>query len=404
LRGLNIYESLNIDPKSVEWRDFIFDARNRNLRGAVLDNSNLPKVDFTSADLQEASLNLAQLQMASLDGANLQGASLLGAKLQGANLLFAKLQGASLDSAQLQGSLLQAANLQGARINNANLQGASLNNAMLQGASLWNAELQGATLFAANLQGASLEGADLRGAFLENAQLQGATLQEAVLRATDLKDSLLWRTNSAPPSFLAPAANRLPDAAKSWGPLFWATSSSERRPWNDESYGELRKTLDSLPMNEQRIEALKRIQRLDCANPDATLTFCDPAGPPSPEADTWRSSLEESRVGDDAYFRALASELRTAVCVGFVRGGMFTGGRGMRLLDYAFIDDAVFVLRGLMASNLGSSRLADAGPETPALIDFIVSKDCPVSDSLSDAVKARLLQIKQDVIERSRHR
>ena len=44
-------------------------------------------------------------------------------------------------------------------------------------------------------------------------------------------------------------------------------------------------------------------------------------------------------------------------------------------------------------------RLAAAGPEAPALIDFIMSKDCPVSASLTDADKARLLQIKRDAIK-----
>ena len=75
---------------------------------------------------------------------------------------------------------------------------------------------------------------------------------------------------------------------------------------------------------------------------------------------------------------------------------MYTGGRGERLLEYTFIDSAAFVLRGLMANNGFKRRLTDAGPEAPALIDSIMSKDCLVSAWLTEADRARLLQIKQD--------
>ena len=57
LTGLNVYEGLNIDdPKKVEWRDFVFLARGRDLKGAIFSLANLPKVDFTGANLQGASL------------------------------------------------------------------------------------------------------------------------------------------------------------------------------------------------------------------------------------------------------------------------------------------------------------------------------------------------------------
>jgi uncharacterized protein YjbI with pentapeptide repeats len=406
LTGLNVYDHLKIDePEKAKRRDYVFFARGRNLRGAILDNSSLQNVDFTRADLQGALLRQAKLQMASLDGAKLQGANLQGAKLQGATLQSAQLQGALLGQAQLQGSLLEYAQLQAASLSNANLQGASLEGAKLQGASLEGAQLQGASLFGANLQGASLGRAGLQGALLENAQLQGATLQEAILQATDLSGSLLWRTNSATPSMFAPAAIKLPDATKAWGPLVWTTSSGDRRPWNDESYNEVRKMLDSLPMNEQRIEALRRIQRLDCANPDPALTPCDSSREPSPEAAVqpsraaaaWQRSLEDSRVDSATYFKALASVLRAIVCEGLgVSGGMFTGGREQRLLDYAFIDNAPFALRGLMSSSPFESRLAETGPEAPALIKFIIkSEDCSVSASLTEPDKARLLQIER---------
>jgi hypothetical protein len=39
-------------------------------------------------------------------------------------------------------------------------------------------------------------------------------------------------------------------------------------------------------------------------------------------------------------------------------------------------------------------RLQKVGAEAPALIDFISSKDCPVSIVLTDADKQRLLKIR----------
>jgi hypothetical protein len=41
-------------------------------------------------------------------------------------------------------------------------------------------------------------------------------------------------------------------------------------------------------------------------------------------------------------------------------------------------------------------RLRGAGPEIPTLVDAIMSKDCPVYASLTDADKAELIRVKQD--------
>jgi len=45
-------------------------------------------------------------------------------------------------------------------------------------------------------------------------------------------------------------------------------------------------------------------------------------------------------------------------------------------------------------------RPAAAGLETPALVDFMMSKDCPASMSLIGANRANLLLIKQDAIKK----
>ena len=55
-------------------------------------------------------------------------------------------------------------------------------------------------------------------------------------------------------------------------------------------------------------------------------------------------------------------------------------------------DNRAHVLGGLLTNG----RLAAAGPESPAVVDFIASKECPVSASLTDADKAKLLRIKQE--------
>jgi hypothetical protein len=112
--------------------------------------------------------------------------------------------------------------------------------------------------------------------------------------------------------------------------------------------------------------------------------------------------LDDSRVDNVTYFKALPSVLRGIVCEGLgIRGGTFTGGRERRLLDYAFIDNFTFALRGLMDSSWTKARLADAGPEAPNLIDFIIEgKGCSVSASLTEADKARLRQISHDAIMR----
>jgi uncharacterized protein YjbI with pentapeptide repeats len=374
LTGFNIYEGLKIDDlDKLRGRDFVFLARGRDLNGAILDLASLPKVDFEGAQLQDASLEGARLQGASFDSAQLQGAWLSGAQLQGA----------SLKDAQLQGAPLKDAQLQGASLDGVQLQGASLNSAWLQGASLDGAQLQGASLNWALLQGASLAGAQLQGASLDSAQLQGASLQSAaLLQAVDLSHALLWRTDRAARprrSVAEVAAVRLSDAYNTWLP-FWKTILNDY-PWDDKAYQNLRKKLMESLSPSAGDRALERVRTLDCANTDTTLTSCDPSLPLPPEAAAWRKSLVDACAADDAaYAKALAAELKTLVC---------SSG-----------DDAPYVLRGLLRRSFEVSRLAAAGPEAPALVDFIMSKDCSVSGSLTNTDKANLLRLKQDAIKK----
>ena len=242
LTGFNVLEGLGIDdPEKSKWRDFVYLARGRNLKGAIFDFASLPRVDFTGADLegasfrsaqldrnsfdgaalrrtsldlaqlkgasfrcerlpgnklrcaklQGASLDRAELEGARLDSAQLQGASLDGAQLRGATLIGADFQGASLIDAELRGALLGGAEFQDAQLDNAHLQGAQFDNAHLQGARLDGADLQGALLFSAQLQNASLSRTQLQGAQLDNAHLQGASLNSVQLQGASLQDAQL---------------------------------------------------------------------------------------------------------------------------------------------------------------------------------------------------------------------
>jgi uncharacterized protein YjbI with pentapeptide repeats len=395
LPGMNIYEDLGIsDPDKVRWRDYIFRARGRDLKGAILDQAILSRVDFQGAQLQGASLNGAELTGASLDYADLEGASLFRARLQGASLDFADLGGSMAASAQLQGASLLSTELRGAFLESAKLQGARLQGASLDGADLGGASLDGADLQSASLKGASLDGADLQGALLFDAQLQGASLgrgvsytpysrlevigkpQSSNLRAVDLRGALLWRS-ATPRDAPVVAAVMIGDSPSQWLPSQYSRSEHPVQSWNEEAYQSLRRTIASLPLGRLRDAALDRVHNLDCANLDPTLASCDPSSPPPPEAIAWRKSLEDARVDKVANEQALSAVLQTLVCSGD--------------------PDATYVLRGLLATE----RLKRAGSGTQALTQIIMSKDCPVSASLADTDKANLLQVERDAIRTS---
>jgi uncharacterized protein YjbI with pentapeptide repeats len=391
LSGFNIYEGLGIDePDKAKWRNFVFRARGRDLRGARFDLANLTTLDFTGAHLENASLQIAQLSRVSFEETHLENTALDAAQLQGASLVRAELQDASLVGAQLQGASLNGAQLQGTNLLGGQFQGAMLNHAKLQGAALDSANLKGASLIGAQLQGASLKGAQLQGASLTEAQLQGASLIWANLEATDLSDAYLWRTNRiSPPSRVS--AIRM-SGSEIWLPE-WIDEGGKHQSWNGKAYQDLRATIEAVPAGPLRDAALMRIQSLDCANPDPTLASCDPTARAPPAATAWRKSVDGARVDDAAYAKALAQVLRTLACAGG--------------------DDAIYVMRGLTdvkmyssalieVNNVYSPRLLAAGPAVQSLIELLENKDsteCAVVASLTDSDRARLLSIEREAIE-----
>ena len=371
LPDLNVYEGLGIDdPDKAKWRDFVFRPRGRDLRGAIFTFASLPRVDFTDADLRGARLLKAQLQGAALERAYLQGAVLDAAQLQGGDLRGAQLQGASLEGAQLQGADLSAPP------DLSNSPTVDRPGAQLQGASLKLANLQGARLFNAQLQGAALDGAYLQGALFVGAQLQGVSFSGATLTATDLNSASLWRSYQAcgkPAMLSAISIGQDPS---------WNDFEKPDQAWDQKAYEKLRVTLQLLPFGPLRDAALDRIVVLDGSNPGKTLQSCDP-NPKLPmtlaeEAADWKVAVMGKVAGDQPYRNALAESLMALFCPGD---------------EY----------EALVVRNVASDKfdqLHKAGPAAGALIAELLNKNsrnCPVAASLTDADRAKLLQIQQAI-------
>ena len=354
LPGFSLYDALKIDdPKKVEWHD-LFDARGRDLNGAVFAGATLPRTDFYHAQLQGASFFVARLQYARFQSANLQGAMLDGAQLQGASLQGAHLQGASLQGARLQSVSLQGAELQGAWLNG------DFRGAMLQGA-----RLEGASLDSARLEGASLRGAHLQGASLQSAELLGARLDDADMTATNLSHAFVWR------AVFPRDANNLSAVGLNWRPVAW--DGQESSPWTTARYNALmRQIAEIVPEGARQKWALGNLGSLDCETGEPWS--CDAkAGEPAAVAEE-RQMIEHASVDRATHENALAGALGELVC----------GGDG----------DAIYILRGLATNE----RIKDAAAEALALVNRIMnkddnSKDCPVSAALTDDDKAKLRAI-----------
>jgi hypothetical protein len=129
----------------------------------------------------------------------------------------------------------------------------------------------------------------------------------------------------------------------------------------------------SIPEGNLRYAALQRIEILTCSNPDRYWGSCNRAAKPPPLVVILQKQFSKASVDDTAYTKALATELRGLVCTSDA--------------------SAIHILRRISGSE---GRLAETGHEAPALVDFIMSKACPVSASLTGDDKATLLKIKQD--------
>jgi hypothetical protein len=158
---------------------------------------------------------------------------------------------------------------------------------------------------------------------------------------------------------------------KNFGPIWLERATWEPPgPWEANAYAVLRGVMNSIPEGNMRDDALKRIEILNCGNPDVTLASCDPDDDPPPEVLVSQKELAAASAADTAYAIALATELRSLVC--------------------ASDGNPIYILRGVVRGVFGVGRLTETD------VDFIMSKDCPVSASLTVDDKAKLLKIKQN--------
>jgi uncharacterized protein YjbI with pentapeptide repeats len=181
--------------------------RGRNLRGAILQRTDLSFADFTGAVLVEASFAGAKLQRARFGCAvslPLKAEGLFtwndlcdkrrAADLRGVDFSDAELHGAFFNDAKLRGAYFLRTMMQGVSADDADLSGASFSYARLEGSSFVDAILAGALFFDTQMQGADLGNADLSNVTLLRTQLQGARLLGTNLTNAKLSGTNLYRS------------------------------------------------------------------------------------------------------------------------------------------------------------------------------------------------------------------
>lgn len=231
-RNLVVTDADLVSDRDVTEGEPTLKLRNRNLRYAKLDRSDMHQADLTGADLTEASLDGTDLRNATLQcseinalrlkndrakakcvtaiATNFARAELSGAILTGIDARGASFEQAILEDADVVDALISGANFGQARLDKANLtggiqayganfaiaslQGANFNGARLLGADFRWASMQATILDYARLEGALLEGADLEAASLFKSRLQAADFNGAKLKAADLRGADLWLT------------------------------------------------------------------------------------------------------------------------------------------------------------------------------------------------------------------
>ncbi|MFV0298820.1 MAG: pentapeptide repeat-containing protein [Hyphomicrobiaceae bacterium] len=207
-RNINLTDTDLVNDKEATSGEVTLSLRNRDLRGARLDRSDIHFADLTGAILDGASLVGTDLSGVRLHCARTSGELVeegnhpkgINCPLaRGVNFSHARLSGAKLDGTDFTGSIFREADLAGAVLTDATLIGANFYSAHLERADLSNGSLMlGANFGTASLQGANLTGSKLFGADFSSAGLQGATLDFANLEAASFSDakmqgaSLFW--------------------------------------------------------------------------------------------------------------------------------------------------------------------------------------------------------------------
>jgi hypothetical protein len=146
----------------------------------------------------------------------------------------------------------------------------------------------------------------------------------------------------------------------------------------------LRNILDDVPRDQRPLW----MNMLECHLRGDTPESCDLGGTTQQEVQKLQRMSEQPSVSNADYEKSLAGQLWWLVC----RNGADTVHILRGLIGVAPVAYASVIPGGGSASH---TRLAATGHKAPALVDSIMSKDCPVSAALTGDDKAKLLEIKQ---------
>jgi uncharacterized protein YjbI with pentapeptide repeats len=345
--------------------------RDRDLRFARLDRSDLHQADMTGSNLDGASLTGANLidvrlncgdedqliltddrvkakcasaRKAKFTGARLNGASMNGIDLRDADLKEANLEGAVLKYAWISGANFSYGNLQkadltggaraqGAKFLIAHLEGADLTGAQLQYADFTSALMQGITLEHAHLEGANVRDADLDSAYMRRVRLEGADMTGANLTGADLRQSSIWMT-------LPPKSDQLRLAD---------LQSIQIKPLGERERATLLRTVAAISDERLRRNVRESLDKI--LNPAHSQSWQD-----SNNAQIWRSLQSIERPGIVTSFQPeLTRHLASAACRSRWSNGAVAEGIVRRVLNSQFAGDMASLLRRLTTKETCAS-------------------------------------------------
>lgn len=317
--------------------------RGRHLEDAVLIGAVMRKADFTGAFLTGAYLDDADLR-----GANFS--SEIGPPYYEFTLISAQIQLASLDGAQLQGASFVSAHLEGA----------SLRGAFLQSTSFAGAHLEVANLNRSTLWGASFEAAHLQQTSLARAQLQGATLRLAQLQNASFRRVFVWKTD------------------------LWHANTSGARIVNVHT----QPTQGCATLSASVICERPETFLLDSVS---RIVRGVPQLPYYPESEVLVSGLDQGFAQGEQDMAARWMALQSAS----PDQTTYESKAAILWQDIGCAaDGAPYVLAGLIRNLSWGSPFADDSPEKPRLAAAFLKGDCAGARGLSDADRAKLMELR----------
>ena len=349
--------------------------RNRDLRYARLDRSDLQQADLTGANLDGASLvgadlrgakmtcksvamllegnNRSTAECTSARGANLTRARLDDALMTGIDLETANLDSASLRRATLTYSRLSRANFTSAHLEAADLSGGSeihLTNFLL--ASMQGVDLNGAKLYFADLTGAGLEGAILHHAHIIGTNLLSAKLAGAMLKDTRLYGSDLTGADVVAVDFSGTAVWETKPVGQSGTPRLADFSGLIVRPLKGESLAALKAW--QAPEKAKLMSAQAKEKLALLIESSTAGNWKEPA-----DQDAWQAlSIGSATDLGPEYSSALTGYLAKLACLARWKDGSVATGIAKRAMD------------------------ADFRGDMPILYDKLVSKTCAAGMAL----------------------